>query len=328
MPPVAVPTFEVINEWEALPSGWEHPDTAAVAIDSNDRVFVLHRGEHPVMVYDRDGKFVTSWGDGLFTDQTHGITIAPDDSVFVTDRDQHTVRQFTPDGTLLMTLGMPSVPSDTGATGPDFRTVQRAAGPFNCPTNVAIAGNGDLYISDGYANARVHQFSPSGELRRSWGTPGTGPGEFNLPHGIAIASDGRVFVCDRENERVQIFTPDGDYLSEWADVQRPTQISFDRAGCAYVSELPWPAGTVTVGGKAIDAAQPGRISVLSPDGEVIARWSQSNPQAAGAVPAPHGLAIDSRGDLYVADVTATAVRNNWIGEGCSALQKFRRTNPD
>lgn len=318
------PKFEIVDGWEQLPAGWSHPDTAAVAVDSQDRVFVLHRGEHPVLIYDRDGKFLSSWGDGLFTGQTHGITIAPDDSVFVTDRDHHTVRKFTQDGNLLMTLGVPLTPSDTGATGPDFRTVQRAAGPFNFPTNIAIAPNGDLYVSDGYANARVHRFSPSGELLASWGEPGTGPGQFHLPHGIAVASDGRVFVCDRENDRVQVFSADGQFLTQWTDVQRPTQIVLDRADRAYVSELPWPAGAKTGHDTEVAAAVPGRVSVLTTGGEVLARWSEADPMAADAVPAPHGLAIDSHGSLYVADVSATAMRNGWIPEGCGTLQKFAR----
>ena len=101
---------------------------------------------------------------------------------------------------------------------------------------------GDLYVSDGYGNCRVHRFSPTGELKRSWGTPGGGPGEFFLPHGIAVRADGRVFVCDRENDRIQIFSPDGEYLSEWTDTQRPTHLVFDAQGRAYVSELWWHPG--------------------------------------------------------------------------------------
>ena len=97
-------------------------------------------------------------------------------------------------------------------------------------------------MSDGYGNCRVHLFAPTGELKRSWGVPGQGPGEFFLPHGIAVHSDGRVFVCDRENDRIQIFSPDGEYLSEWTDTRRPTHVVFDAQGRAYVSELWWQPG--------------------------------------------------------------------------------------
>jgi hypothetical protein len=316
------PAFELVEGWEQLPAGWSHPDTAAVAVDSRDRVFVLHRGEHPVIVYDRDGRFVTSWGDGLFTGQAHGITVGADDTVYVTDRDHHTVRAFSPDGELRMTLGTPLTPSDSGGVNADYHTVTRGAGPFNCPTNLAIGSDGDLFVTDGYANARVHRFSRSGELKRSWGEPGTGPGEFHLPHGIAISSDGRVFVCDRENDRVQIFSQDGDYLGEWSGMQRPTQIVFDASDRAYVSELPWPAGATTGQGVTVAAALPARISILDRDGGVLTRLGVGDPSSPRNVCAPHGLAIDSRGDLYVAEVAATGARQGWIPEGCPTLQKF------
>ena len=242
--------------------------------------------------------------------------------VYVTDRDHHTVRKFTPDGVLLMTLGTPLAPSNTGATGPDFRTITQAAGPFNCPTNLALAADGDLYVSDGYANARVHRFSAAGELKQSWGSPGTGPGEFNLVHGIAVAADGRVFVCDRENDRIQIFSPAGEYLSQWTDVQRPSQIVFDAQSRAYVSELPWPRGGATGHGTTADKDLPGRVSIFDLDGQVLGRLGNPDPHASTSVAAPHGLAIDSHGDLYVAEVAATGARQGWIPEGCRTFQKF------
>jgi DNA-binding beta-propeller fold protein YncE len=136
-----------------------------------------------------------------------------------------------------MTLGVMNTPSDTGYDGKNLMTITRGAGPFNRPTNIAVGPKGDLYVPDEYGNCRVHQFSSSGQLKRSWGSPGRGPGEFYLPHGIAVAADGRVFVCDLESDRIQIFSPDGEYLSEWTDIQRPTHIVFDAQGRAYVSEL-------------------------------------------------------------------------------------------
>jgi DNA-binding beta-propeller fold protein YncE len=103
-----------------------------------------------------------------------------------------------------MTLGTMNTTSDTGYDGKDYMTITRPGGPFNRPTNIAVGPRGDLYISDGYGNCRVHRFSTTGELKQSWGVPGIGPGQFHLPHGIATAADGRVFVCDRENDRIQI----------------------------------------------------------------------------------------------------------------------------
>src|SRR5688500_10499470 len=146
------------------------------------------------MIYDRDGRFLGSWGEGDFTYRTHGITIGPDEHPFCPDDGNHTVRKYTREGKLLMTRGTLDKTSDTVYDGKDYMPITRPAGPFNRPTNLAVAPSGDLYISDGYGNCRVHQYSPSGDLKRSWGVPGTGPGQFYLPHGIGAAADGRIFV--------------------------------------------------------------------------------------------------------------------------------------
>jgi DNA-binding beta-propeller fold protein YncE len=227
MAPSGTIDYVVVEGWEQLPKGYAHRDVAGVAVDGEDRVYLICRGDHPVVVYDQKGNFLRSWGEGEFTYRTHGISVGPNGTIFCTDDGNHTVRQFTPEGKLLLTLGVMNIPSDTGYDGKNLLTITRGAGPFNRPTNIAVGPKGDLYVSDGYGNCRVHQFSPSGQLKHSWGAPGRGPGEFYLPHGIAVAADGRVFVCDRESDRIQIFSPDGEYLSEWTDTQRPTHIVFD-----------------------------------------------------------------------------------------------------
>src|SRR5262249_5651506 len=160
------------------------------------------------------------------------------------DDGNHTVRKFTPQGELLLTLGTAGVPSDTGYVGPQpgisgstlLGTIKRGGPPFNCPTNLAFAPNGEFYVSDGYGNARVHRFTPDGTLLQSWGEPGAEPGQFNLPHGIAVHPDQRVFVADRENDRIQIFSPDGGFLDQWLDVQRPTQLLIGADGVVHVAE--------------------------------------------------------------------------------------------
>src|SRR4051794_38753720 len=108
--------YEAYDRWAKLPDGWSWQEVAGVATDSRDRVFVFNRGDHPLIVFDRDGSFIASWGEGVFT-RPHGITIGPDDSVYCTDDCGHTVRKFSPDGRLLMTLGTPGKLSDTGAQG-------------------------------------------------------------------------------------------------------------------------------------------------------------------------------------------------------------------
>jgi glucose/arabinose dehydrogenase len=162
--------------WERLPVGYSHPDVAAAAVDSRGDVYLFCRAEHPVLVYERDGRFLRSWGEGLFSTRTHGITIGPDDSVYCVDDAGHSVRRFTRDGRLLQTIGPSGVPSDSGYDGADLTTIVRGAPPFNRPTNLAVAPSGDLYVSDGYGNARVHRFTPDGRLLASWGEPGTRPG--------------------------------------------------------------------------------------------------------------------------------------------------------
>jgi sugar lactone lactonase YvrE len=322
--------YDVVKGWEQLPKGYEHRDVAGVAVDLEDRVFLICRGDHPIIMYDDRGKFLGSWGEGEFTLRTHGITIGPDNSVYATDDGNHTIRKFTPSGKLLFTLGTMNTPSDTGYDGKDTRTVTRPGAPFNRPTNIAVGPKGDLYVSDGYGNCRVHQFSPGGELKRSWGVPGQGPGEFFLPHGIAVAADGRVFVCDRENDRIQIFSPDGEYLAEWTDTRRPTHIVFDGQGRAYVSELWWQPGQVSRRyGPAGDnpAIKSGRVSVYDKDGRVLARWGGADPVAEGNFAAPHGLAVDSRHDVYVSEVTWTfAASRGHVPEGTHAFQKFALTS--
>ena len=318
--------YEVMEGWEQLPAGYEHRDVAGVAVDADDRAFLICRGDHPIIVYDRRGNFVGSWGEGEFTYRTHGITVGPDGTIWCTDDGNHTVRQFTPSGKLLMTLGTLNTPSDTGYDGKSTLTVSRPGGPCNRPTNLAVGPTGDLYISDGYGNCRVHRFSRNGELLRSWGVPGTGPGQFYLPHGIAVAADGRVFVCDRENDRIQIFSPDGEYLGEWTDTQRPTHLVFDGQGRAYVSELGWYQGQTSQRLGAIQEARYGRVSVYDRDGGVLARWGTPDTCASGSFAAAHGIAVDSRGDIYVSEVTWTfAVSRGYAPAGCHTFQKFALT---
>ncbi len=324
--------YEVVERWEQLPAGYSHPDVAAVAVDSRGRVYLFCRAEHPVLVYERDGTFVRSWGDGMFTLRAHGITVAPDGAVWCIDDGDQTARKFDPDGRLLLTLGTSGRASDTGYDGKTVASIARGGPPFNRPTNLAVAPNGELYVTDGYGNARVHRFSSKGELIGSWGEPGSGPGQFMLPHGIAVHGDGRVFVADRENDRIQIFSPDGEFLGEW-DVQRPTQLVFDRVGNAIVAELPWRAGSTSFRNGPIASHLPGRVSILDGSGVVIARlgdegpidptWGAADPCRAGNFCAPHGLAIDPNGDLYVAEVTATiGVRPGLVPPDCHTLQKF------
>ena len=265
-------TYEVRDDWAKTPEGWSIGQ-AEPACDSRDQVYVFNRSEHPLMVFDREGNFLSEWGKEYLTD-AHGIYISGEDLVYLPVRESHAIVKCTLDGKPLLTMGVWETPSDTGGARPDG-TMWKAAGPFNRCTDIAEAPNGDLFVSDGYANSRVHRFSPDGRLLHSWGRPGKrGPGEFHIPHGIWVHWDGRVFVCDRENNRIQIFTGDGDYLGMWTDLARPCDMYVDADGIAYVVEL--------------DAF----MTILTMDGDVLAKVDIGG---AGG----HAVWGDSRGDLYI-----------------------------
>jgi DNA-binding beta-propeller fold protein YncE len=297
-----------------------------VATDSQDRVFVFNRGEHPVIIYDRDGQFIGSWGEGLFT-RPHGITIH-DDVVYCADDTDHTVRALTLDGQVLWTLGTLNQPSDTGYSPvgrANLTSIKRGGGPFNRPTRLAVAPNGDMYVSDGYGNARVHRFSTDRQLIQSWGEPGTEPGQFNLPHSVWVHTDGRVFVCDRENDRVQIFSPSGELLSIWTDLTRPGDLWIDSAGHVFVGEMAWNLDETHMDGRPYTEARSAQMSVRDLEGNLLTRWGGDDPCAPGSFASPHGICLDSRGDLYVGEVTHTALSraSRWT-PACHALQKFTR----
>jgi DNA-binding beta-propeller fold protein YncE len=317
--------FEALPAWATQPEGWRFVDVAGVAVDSRDRLFVFNRGNHPVCVFDLDGRLLGSWGEDLFA-RPHGLAIGPDDFVYCTDDLDHTVRKFSPEGTLVMTLGMSGRPSDTGAAGNDFRTIRHAGPPFNHPTNLALDAEGALYIADGYGNARIHKFSRDGHHLFSWGEPGGGPGQFRVPHGIAVASDGTVIVADRENSRIQFFSPDGRFLREWTGIARPCQVFVDPTGLVYVAELGYRAGMWPGTSAPSEDATGGRVSVFDRDGRLVYRFGGgANPCAPGDFFAPHDLCLDSRGDLYVGEVTWSAGGSRGaVPRACHSLQKFTR----
>jgi len=317
--------YDAMAHWEQLPPGWNFVEVVGVATDSKDQVYVFNRGEHPVIVFDHDGKFLTSWGERLFI-RAHGISIGPDDAVYCTDDCSHTVRKFTLDGQLLLTLGTPGVPSNTGCVNNDYRTIRQSGPPFNLPTNIALSPQGELYVTDGYGNARVHKFSPDGRLLLSWGSPGSGPGQFHLPHGIAVNSEGNVFVADRENSRIQVFSHSGEFLSEWTDVARPTQIFIDDKQNLYISELGWLAGLFPGAEPPGSNVTGGRVSVFNMSGKIQARWGGGrNPCAVGDFFAPHDIWLDSKGNAYVSEVVASAGGNRgMVPQTCHTLQKFVR----
>lgn len=284
-------TYEVTENWAKLPDGWSFKEVAAVAVDAHDNVYAFNRGEHPMMVFDRDGNFLRSWGEGKFS-RAHGLTLAPDDTLFCTDDGDHTVRKCTLDGKVLFTLGISGKPA-----------LFMSGNPFNRCTHVAIdPRNGDFYVSDGYGNARVHKYSPEGKLLFSWGESGTDPGQFNIAHNIATDKDGWVYVADRENHRIQVFDANGKFETQWINMARPSGLYIDQASeTTYIGEI----GSA-IGANA-EARQLGsRVSIYNTKGELLARLGDQPPgEAPGQFISPHGISINSHGDIYVGEVSWT-----------------------
>jgi DNA-binding beta-propeller fold protein YncE len=270
------PAYRVVPGWPQVPSQIMFGQVSAVATDSADRVFVFHRGEHPIVVFDRGGRFLRSWGDGLVK-KAHGLRIDRQDNVWITDIGDHLVRKFDREGKLLLTLGEKGVPGDD-------------RDHFNQPTDVAFTPSGAFYVTDGYGNARVVKFAADGSYLMEWGKKGTGPGEFNLPHAICLNTRGRIYVGDRENNRIQVFDADGKFLAQWTEGGAPFGLFPTADGRLFVAD-----------GRAH------RVTILSSTGKALTHWGEEG-AAPGQFNLPHMLGVDSRGDVYVAEVNGQRVQ--------------------
>ena len=268
--------YELDESWPNIPEGWELGLCSDVAIDSRDRVFVFNRNKHPVAVFDEAGTFVTSWGEGEFKDP-HGIYIGPGDEVWVTDTQDHVVTKHTPHGEKLLELGT------RGHAQPSITNRGQHGQPFNMPTGIALNADGEIFVSDGYGNKRVHRFSAEGELKLSWGVPGLGPGEFALVHNLGIDTQGRVLVCDRENSRIQIFDQEGGHIETWERDSSPGDVYVSPDGFIYVTE----------GGR-----RGSGVSILTESGAAVSQWHG----AENGLEAAHGIWVDSKGNIYVAEI--------------------------
>ena len=284
--------YEHVADWGDLPPGWIWGQVGAVGVDSQDHVHVFTRTEHPYMIFDKSGKLTWSWGTEIFMD-AHGICIGPDDMVYLVDRSPQLVFKFTNDGRHLLTLGKRDKPSDTGYTADD-PVVKYAGPPFHHPTDVGLSPNGDFYVSDGYRNCRVHKYAADGTHLFSWGEPGEKDGQFVLVHSV-WEHKGKVYVADRGNNRLQVFTPQGEWLATWPGFLHPCKIYIDNDDIMYVAEL--------------DA----RVTICDLDGNIIARTSGERTHEPGQFWAPHGIWTDSEGSMYVSEVLQGA-----------RLQKFAR----
>ena len=254
--------YEYQPEWARLLSGMALLGPSGVAVDSSDRVYVFQRQGPCVVVFNPNGTVRGVWQrqEGVPAD-AHHIHVGPDDTVYLVDRDAHQVLFYNSAGELVKSLGTR-----------DHAAMQA---PFNHPADVCVAPSGELYVADGYGNSSVHRFNSAGDYISSFGSPGSGQGQFRVPHSIRVSNDGRVYVADRENHRVQVFTNDGEFISEWTDFKCPMGVHIDANQVVYVTD------------------QVPRISMYSLDGELLARGRTFE----GA----HQVYTDSQGNIYGID---------------------------
>ena len=277
------------ENWGKLPSGMNFVECPGVAVDSADNIYVLTRGDHPVVVFDRDGNFLRSFGEGHFSTRTHGLYIAQDDSILVADDGLHTVQKFSTDGTKILEIGERNNPAP-----------RWSGQPFNRPTSAAIMpSNGNIYISDGYGNSRIHVYTAEGNYRFSWGEPGIDAGQFIRPHNIAMDAEDKVYVVDREAHRIQIFDAKGTFITMWNNIHRPDAMVLWQDHI-YVGELNGMPG--------VDDA-PGlghRVGIYDLTGQLVCRFGEKEEgEGPGQFIAPHGIAVDSHGAIYISEVSYT-----------------------
>jgi streptogramin lyase len=265
---------------DGLPEGAWFGRVSAVVEAPDGRIVAFHRGPAiaPVVLFDRDARAV-SWWDASFG-QAHGMRVGPDGNLWLTDINRHRVVKATVDGEVLLDLGTADVPGDDETS-------------FYMPTDVAFAADGSVYITDGYGNSRVVQVDPDGGFIRTWGRRGSGPGEFDTPHSVAVAPDGRVLVSDRHNHRIQIFAPDGEYLSEWTHLGATQCITFGPNG-----DL-WAMTHRTIDEILSFDCIAGRLTKLDPQSGAVRGW----------LPTPgHMMDESPTGELWVASLSGTVIQ--------------------
>lgn len=276
--------FSPVVDLLQMPEGWYLQEVAGVAVNSADHIFVFHRGKHPLLEFDSDGKFIRSIADDLFL-SPHGLRIDKYDNLWTTDVGSHVVLKFDKNLELKMIFGK------WNRAGQESKLYGLFAHLFDRPTDVGFDSNDNIYVTDGYGNSRVMKFDRSGAFVKSWGTKGDSVGQFDVPHTILVDND-KVYVGDRQNQRIQIFDTDGKFLTVWKNIG-------------------YPYGLVKSDGKfyMIDGVA-SRLVELSSDGRIVGAFGR-NGKGPGEFDWPHTVAVDSKGNLYVAEI------QNW------RIQKLR-----
>lgn len=273
---------KLVPGWAQLPAGWNFGEASGVAVDRSDNVWVFNRGAHPVVRLDKDGKFISAWSDVPVL-ATHGIRTDADNNVWLVDVKGNSLMKFSPFGRLQMVI------TNAGRRPGDNDSKYA----FNEPTAVTFTKNGDFYVSDGYVNSRVIQYSRDGKYIRHWGRKGTGDGEFNLVHDVTLDKQGRVYVADRANGRIQVFDPTGKFLAKWEGVGNPWGVIYaEKENAIYMCD-----------------GDNNRVVKFNLEGQVLGAMGEFG-KAPGTFDFAHHIGIDSEGSLYVVEI------KNW------RVQKF------
>ena len=261
-------------QWPTLPADLEMVGANGIAIDSKGRIYAAAGDKNPVLVFSPEGKLLDAWGDGIIKGK-HAIRIYGD-KVYVCDTELNQVYEFSTDGKLLRAFGT----KGKAGTGPN---------EFDKPTCIAVAPNGDLYITDGYGNSRVVCLDSNGKFKFAWGKKGTEPGEFHYPHDIVIDKDQNIYIADRGNDRIQIFDLKGNFIKQWKNVGKPYGIEL----------VPGDPQKLLVTDGNPDG--PNRVLIMDLDGNILSAFGKTG-NGPGEFDVPHSIAIDKDGNLYVAEV--------------------------
>jgi DNA-binding beta-propeller fold protein YncE len=293
---------------EKPPGGEWNAPMSSVALGPDGNVWTFNRGKIPVQVYTQDGRLVKYWGQGGLFRNPHTIRFDGAGNLWIVDTLTQTIRRFTPDGKVLLTVGTPDVPGEDETH-------------MNQPNDVAIAPNGDLYVSDGYGNNRVVVFDKNGKFIRAWGKLGTGPGEFSQPHSLVLDSKGRVYVADRNNSRIQVFDSKGKFLTEWRNIVTPWALAITKTDEIYVcgsSPMLWSEIPATQSALATPPKDQLFLK-LDTEGRLKQLWVFPKGDKPGELDWAHSVAVAPDGSLYFAEVMAKRAQK-FVPAGSQAKQ--------
>jgi DNA-binding beta-propeller fold protein YncE len=284
-------SYAVDPAWPERPKDFRWGHMPGIAVDAKDNIYVFTRAEPPVQVYSSTGKYLRGWGEKQIK-SAHHIRIDHEGNVWIADVGHHVVQKYTPEGTLLMTLGV------KGQAGRDDKHLYM-------PTDMAVTRTGDIFVSDGYGNARIVHFDKEGNHVNAWGELGHGPGQFSIPHSIAADSKGRLYVADRNNARIQVFNEKGKFLEEWRNMIVPWGLWVtpkDEIWVCGSSPMQWRKEDSSLGCPPKDQI----FMKFNPHGKLLQLFTVPKGldglERPGEVNWVHAIAVDSRGNLYLGDI--------------------------